>query len=85
MSVQNYIANLDSPSCSDVLDYITITHGWGAQYCSSLVSNFDKLLILHDAFHALFLIVWLSHEDSLICCIVTMGRQIAKMFCTFSL
>ncbi len=36
-------------------------------------------------FHALFLIAWLADGDSLMCNIVTMGRQIAKMFSTFSL
>ncbi len=37
------------------------------------------------SFHALILIAWLADEDSLICYIVTMGRQIANMFYTFSL
>ncbi len=34
---------------------------------------------------AVFLIAWLADGDSLMCCIATMGRQIAKMFSTFSL
>ena len=38
-----------------------------------------------NTFHALFLIAWLADGDSLICCIVMMGRQIAKMSFTFSL
>ncbi len=37
------------------------------------------------AFHTLVLIAWLADGDSLMCYIVTMGRQIAKMFSTFSL
>ncbi len=37
------------------------------------------------AFHALILIAWLADGDSLMCCIVMMGRLIAKMFSTFSL
>ncbi len=37
------------------------------------------------AFHALFRVAWLADGDSLMCCIVMMGRQIAKMFSTFSL
>ena len=36
-------------------------------------------------FHALIPIEWMADEDSLTCCIVMMGRQIAKMFYTFSL
>ena len=36
-------------------------------------------------FHALIPMAWLADEDSPMCCIVTMGRQIAKMFYTFSL
>ncbi len=39
----------------------------------------------NSSFHALFLIAWLADGDSLMCYIVTMGRQIAKMFSTFSL
>ncbi len=35
--------------------------------------------------HALFLIALLTDGDSLMCCIVMIGRQIAKMFSTFSL
>ena len=38
-----------------------------------------------NTFHALFLIAWLADRDSLMCCIVRMGSQIAKMFSTFSL
>ena len=30
------------------------------------------------SFHALFLVAWLADGDSLMCCIVRMGRQIAK-------
>ena len=36
-------------------------------------------------FHALIPIVWLADEDPLMCCIVTTGRQIAKMCYTFTL
>ena len=36
-------------------------------------------------FHAFIPIAWFADEDSLVCCIVMMGRQIAKMFYTFSL
>ena len=39
----------------------------------------------HYSFHALFLIAWLADGDSLMCCIVIMGRQIAKMFSISSL
>ncbi len=37
------------------------------------------------AFHALIPIAWLADEESLMCYIVMMGRQIAKMFSTCSL
>ncbi len=37
------------------------------------------------SFHALFLIAWLADGDSLMCCIVMIGRLIARMFSTFSL
>ncbi len=37
------------------------------------------------SFHAPIPIAWLADEDSLMCFIVMMGRQIAKMFYTFSL
>ncbi len=46
---------------------------------SLLHVNFTK------SFHILFLIAWLADGDSLMCCIATMIRQIAKMFSTFSL
>ena len=36
-------------------------------------------------FHVLFLIAWLAGGDSLVCYIVMMGRQIARMLYTFSL
>ena len=36
-------------------------------------------------FHAVILIAWLADGHSLMCCIVTLGRQMAKMFSTFSL
>ncbi len=36
-------------------------------------------------FDALFLIAWLADGDSLVCFIGMMGKQIAKMFSTFSL
>ena len=40
----------------------------------------------HDKpFHVIILIAWLADEASLMCNIVTMGRQIAEMFSTFSL
>ncbi len=39
----------------------------------------------NQSFHALIPIAWLADEDSLMCCIAMMGRQIAKMFSTFSL
>ncbi len=35
---------------------------------------------INDTFHALIPIHWLADEDSLMCCIVMMGRQIAQMF-----
>ena len=37
------------------------------------------------SFHGLFLGAWLTDGDSLMYCIVMMGRQIAEMFYTFSL
>ena len=46
---------------------------------------FYKYLLDSDSFHAHILIAWLTDEDSLRCYIVTTGRQIAKMFYTFSL
>ena len=47
------------------------------------MNNLIKFFI--HSFHALFLIAWLVDEDSLMCHTVVMGRQIAKMFPTFSL
>ncbi len=44
-----------------------------------------KAIVPCYTFHALFLIAWLADGDSLMCCIVRMGRQIARMFSTFSL
>ena len=38
-----------------------------------------------NPFHSLFLIAWQVDGDSLVYYIVMMGRQIAKMFSTFSL
>ncbi len=38
-----------------------------------------------ESFHTLIPIAWLADGDYLMCCIVMMGRQIAKMFYTFSL
>ena len=35
----------------------------------------DRKADCQDAFHTLFLIAWLVDEDSLMCCIFTMGRQ----------
>ncbi len=35
-------------------------------------------LLKHFSFHALVPIAWLADEDPLMCCIVKMGRQIAK-------
>ena len=41
--------------------------------------------IWRSSFHALILIAWLADGDFVMCYIVTMGRQIAQMFSTFSL
>ena len=64
----------------------------------SLQSKGIKILPLHTStvfvefsndfynpYHAFILIAWLAEEYSLMCCIATMGRQIAKMFYAFSL
>ena len=40
----------------------------------------DQLVLICPAFHALIPIAWLADEDSLMCCIATMGRQIALYF-----
>ena len=37
-----------------------------------------------QSFHALIPIAFLADKDSLMCCIVPMGRQIAKMFYTIN-
>ncbi len=50
-----------------------------------MVTPFTFYVSHQCTFHALFLIAWLADGDSLMCFIVTMGRQIAKMFYTFSL
>ncbi len=41
-------------------------------------------MMIRHGFIGKTIIVWLSDEDSLMCCIVMMGRPIAKMFATFS-
>ncbi len=44
-----------------------------------------RMRVTRGPFHSFILIAWLADGDSLMCYIVTMGRQIAKMFSTFSL
>ena len=48
-------------------------------------TNFLWFSYKATTFHSFFPIAWLADGDYLMCCIVTMGRQIAKMFSTFSL
>ena len=57
-------------------------------FCDRIRSPIDQLVtqtVHSSAFHAPILIAWLADKDSLMCFIVTMGRQIAEMFYTFSL
>ena len=56
----------------------------GSSLCLTVSRTFCRNLF-NSTFHALFLMAWLADGDSLTCCIVMMGRQIAKMFSTFSL
>ena len=49
------------------------------------VSGVDQTGFFVWTFHALLLKAWLADRDSLKCYIVMMGRQIARMFSTFSL
>ncbi len=53
-------------------------------FITSLI-QVDKAIKDIHSFHALILIAWLADGDTLVCCIVMMGRQIAKMFSTFTL
>ena len=53
--------------------------------CKLSVNSAFGTVLSAGAFHALLLIAWLADLDSLMCCIVMMERQIAKMFSTFSL
>ncbi len=49
------------------------------------MNTWNSMMQSFIAIQAFFFIAWLADEDSLMCCIVTMGRQIAQMFSTFSL
>ncbi len=52
---------------------------------STHFSYLNRQFLRRYAFHAFVPIDWLADKDSLMCCIVMMGRQIAKMCHTFSL
>ncbi len=65
----------DEGATSSCVSYHMLTFQSQSIYCQ----------IWKIPFHALFLIARLADGDSMMCCIVTMGRQIAKMFSTFSL
>ena len=69
-----------------ILEYILTISRHSLNYKQGLLYGTPLVfLVQNNSFHALFLIAWLVDVDSLMCCIVTMGRLIAKMSPTFSL
>ena len=60
---------------------------WALEYGKPEINSMLQLdfMLEISTFHALFLIAWVADGDSLMCCLVMMGRQIAKMFSTFTL
>ncbi len=64
-------------------NYYLYSHSWETEIPTKRTMYRTSWQSAFPSFHALFLIAWLANGDSLMCCIVTMGRQIAKMFSTF--
>ncbi len=71
------ITNVPTKKCLQITIYSFL---WN-DHRTNLVNCFCYCL----TFHAYILIASLADGDSLMCCIVMMERQIAKMFSTFSL
>ena len=59
---------------------------WRQQFYSRVIPNEGLADLVLIKLHFMYLThIWLADGDSLICCIVTIGRQFSKMFFTFFL